>query len=214
MRVSLTLLALLTFGCAARPITLATGPRSLTPDDYSDVYSAWTRSEDDFEWGDFEDVLHVTATFESWEFRWAYVVRYAADHSLEGETRNALLRATLADARENHRFFVTLAGPVFREQNLSSDHSAWRVLLVDLDGRQVEPVEIERVRRATAAELVYFPSISDHRQTFRVVFPAEHPDGTPTIAANAPTAILRFAGARGQVDLRWQFASESSVNSR
>ena len=192
--------------CASRPITLQTGPRSLTPDDYFDVYEAWTRTDDDFEWSEFEDVLHVSATFESWEFRWAYVVRYAADHSLEGDTRNELLRATLTDARQNHRFFVTLAGPVFREQDLSSPRSAWRIVMVDLDGRQVEPIEIEQVRRPTAAERVYFPSISSFRQTFRIVFPVTHPDGSPTIDPNTPTAILRFAGARGQVDLRWEFS--------
>lgn len=206
----MVVLSLALTACASRPISLATGPRSLTPEDYEDVYEAWTRSEEDFEWSTLSEVLRVTATFESWEFRWAYVVRYASDYALTGETRNALLRASLDDAQENHRFFITLAGDRFRDQDLSRPNSAWRVILVDPDGRQTEPVAVERVRRSTAAERTYFPTINVHRQAFRVVFPAAHSDGTPTIPPNTDTIRLRFAGALGRVDVVWRFESSGS----
>ncbi len=195
--------------CGSRPINLQTGPRALTPEDYESIYAAWTRDEQDFEWVGLNDVLHVTATFESWEFRWAYVVRYAADHALEGERRNALLRASLEDSQEHHRFFVTLSGQLFDEQNLASEHSAWRVVLVDDQGRQTEPLAIERVRRPSAAERVYFPSISQHRQAFRLVFPAQRPDGTASLPADTHVVRLRFAGARGQLDVRWEMTDEN-----
>ena len=198
-------LVVLAGGCAGRIITLETGPRSFTPDDYEDVYESWTRGDQDFEWALLDDVLHVTATFESWEFRWAYIIRYGYDHAIEADTREAMLRATLADAQANHRFFVTVAGSDFREQNLASRHSAWRVLLVDPAGRQTEPVEIERIRRPSAAYEIYFPSNSPQRQAFRIVFPATRPDGTPSIPPGAAHVILRFTGARGRVDLRWDF---------
>jgi hypothetical protein len=192
-------------GCASRTITLQTGPRSLTPDDYDDIYESWTRDDQDFEWALLDDVLHVTATFESWEFRWAYVVRYSYDHALEADAREAMLRATLADAQDNHRFYVTVAGSDFREQNLAGRHSAWRVLLVDPEGRQTEPLEIERIRRPSAADEIYFPSTTAHRQAFRLVFPGARADGTPAIPAGSDHVILRFTGARGRVDLRWDF---------
>ena len=197
--------------CAGRPIRLATGPRALTPEDYEDVYDAWTRDADDFEWGDLSDVLRVTATFESWEFRWAYVVRYASDHALEGETRNNLLRASLDDAQEHHRFFITISGEVFAEQNLTSRRSAWRVVLVDESGGQMEPVAIERVRRPSAAERTYFPSISSHRQAFRLIFPTRREDGTPVIPADASAVTLRFAGALGQLDVRWELTPAAAA---
>lgn len=198
----------LLLACATHTMRRETGPRSFTADDYESVYRAWTRDADDFEWGSMDDVLHATATYESWEFRWAYVVRYARDHSLDDASRDAMLRATLDDTRRHHRFFVTLSGPEFREQDLSSERSAWRVLLVDDDGRQTTPIEIRKVRRASAAERVYFPSISPHRQVFRIVFPTRHDDGAPTIADDAAAIRLRFAGARGQVDLEWDFHGE------
>ena len=199
------LLAVGMMACAGRPIHLQTGPRALTPEDYADVYEAWTREAQEFEWVGLEDILHLSATFESWEFRWAYVVRYADDHALEGTARNELLRASLDDAREHHRFFVTLAGNVYAEQNLASPHSAWRVVMIGPDGRQSEPLAIERVRRPSAAERVYFPSISPHRQAFRLIFAATHEDGSPTVPPDAESVLLRFAGARGQADLRWNF---------
>ena len=196
--------------CAPAQIQLRAGPRDFTADDYPAVYDAWTREADEFAWGNMDDVLHATATFESWEFRWAYVVRYAADHSLDAAAREELLRATLQDAREHHRFFVTLAGPRYREQNIAGDTSAWRVILLDPEGRQTSPVEIRRVRRPSAVERVYFPSIHPHRQAFRIVFPATRPDGTPTIAPDASQVTLRFTGPRGRVDLVWRFAGAST----
>ncbi len=191
-------------GCAKPPVvSLTTGPRDYTPADYEDVYERWTREEEDFAWGRMTDVLRVTATFESWEFRWAYVVRYAEDHSLVPDARDEMLRATLDDAASNHRFFVTLAGDQFRESNLAGRGSAWRVLLISPDGSQSEPIDLERIRRPTAAQQVYFPSVTTYREVFRLVFPATREDGSAAIPVGADHVILRFTGARGRVDLRW-----------
>lgn len=211
MNRALLALALSLAACASHPIRLETGPRAVTPEDYEDIYDAWTRNADDFQWGGLNDVLRVTATFESWEFRWAYVVRYASDHALEGDTRNNLLRASLDDSQEHHRFFITISGEVFEEQNLTGARSAWRVVLVDEDGRQAEPIAIERVRRPSAAERTYFPSISSHRQAFRLIFPARRSDGTPVIPEGAEVVTLRFAGALGQLDVRWELAPPSGA---
>jgi len=199
----LVLLALLD-GCGTATVSLREGPRSFTEADYEDVYAAWSRDDDDFDWGQLRSVLHVTATYESWEFRWGYVVRYAADHSLDTDARTALLRASLDDARENHRFFVTLAGEDWRQANLTSARSAWRVLLVDDRGNQIAPAGLERLRRPSAAESAYFPTVSPQRQAFRITFPARRPDGSPTIPLDSRHLILRFTGALGRVDLRWE----------
>jgi hypothetical protein len=191
--------------CGGRRLPMRPSSRSFTPGDYTNIYTDWTRETDEFAFGRLQDLLHVTATFESWEFRWAYVVRYAADYSLATDERTRLLRSSLADAQERHRFFVTMLGNIYRESDLTDERSAWRVLLVDEEGRQTRPIEIARMRRPGAAERVYFPSVSTQRQTFRIAFPTQHPDGTPVIAPDAGHVILRFTGAEGAVDLRWDF---------
>lgn len=199
------LAALLTSGCATVTISQAAGPRTFTANDYEQVYQAWTRTHQDYSWTNLQTVLNVSATFESHEFRWAYVVRYAHDHSLQTGEREAMLRATLADAQEQHRFFVTLVGDDYRQSNLTGRESAWRALLVDERGEQTRAVEIQRIRRPGALEETYFPSVSVHRHTFRITFPARRDDGSPTIPPDATHVILRFAGPLGMVDLRWDF---------
>lgn len=198
--------------CGSRPLTLRPEPRSFTHNDYRRIYEAWTREVEDFAWGRLEDVLHATATFESWEFRWAYVIRYAHDYGLSTQERAEMLRATLEDAQRHHRFFVTMVGYKFEESDLTGKRSAWRVLLVDENGRTAVPVEVEEVRKIGAVERILFPSVSPQRHAFRISFPTRHPDGTPTIPPDAEHALLRFTGVLGQVDLRWEFAAGQDVN--
>lgn len=190
--------------CGSSRVPMRQSTRSYTASDYGGVYGRWTRSADEFEFGRLSEILHVTATFESWEFRWAYVVRYAADHSFTTEERTRLLEETLGDARDRHRFLVTLAGSNWREGDLTGGQSDWRVLLVDPTGRQVEPVELTRIRRPSADQRTYFPSIQRQRHTYRIAFPATHADGTPTIPPDGDHVLLRFAGSAGTVDLEWE----------
>lgn len=192
-------------GCGSLQLTLRPEPRSFTARDYEDVYDDWTRDADTFDFGQFSDVLDVTATFQSWEQRWAYVVRYSEDYGLDTDARAEMLRATLEDAEQNHRFFVTFISTDWRSSDLTSERTSWRVLLVDEDGRETVPVEIEKIDRPDPATQAYFPSVSPLRYAFRIVFPAVTADGRRTIAADARFVVLRFTGAEGQVDLRWEF---------
>jgi hypothetical protein len=192
-------------GCKPTVVTLEPRAKSFTPDDYPDVYERWTRSARAFDFGELTNVLNVTATFESREFRWAYVVRYAHDFALATDARNAMLAASLADAEQHHRFFVTLGDGRPREHDLTSEDGTWRVLLIDDRGRQVRPVAIEAVRTGATVERTYFPSMSPFRSAFRLVFPVRHEDGHPLIAKEALFVVLRFTGPEGQVDLKWHF---------
>lgn len=203
-------LLVLVGACGTRPIVIEPQPRSFTPQDYGRVYEAWTRSADEFAFGRLEDILHVTATFEAWEFRWAYVIRYAEDYALDTDTRAAMLRASLSDARKHHRFFVTMVGNRFRESDLTKDRSAWRVLLVNENGDTTSPVGVEKVRPVSALERMYFPSTSVYRHAFRIVFPTERANGSPTISPDASRVRLRFTGALGTVDLAWELDRPSS----
>ena len=203
--------ALLGFaGCGPGRVAMRESTRAFTASDYGGVYDRWTRNADDFDFGHLGEVLHVTATFESWEFRWAYVVRYAADHSLTTDERTRTLEQSLADSRERHRFLVTVGVPIFREGDLTGSYSDVRVVLVDPDGRQTTPAEILRVTRPSTDQRIYFPSINRQRHTFRIAFPALANDGTPTIPANASQITLRFASALGIVDLHWELDQSSA----
>lgn len=202
------LLALLSLGaiaCGTPAVVLAPSRETFTARDYERIYARWTRDADEFSFGRLDDVLNASATFESLEFRRAYVVRYAADFSLTTEARDEMIRAQEAEAGAAHEFFVTLAGRRFRESDLTNERSAWRVLLVSADGAQFVPTEIARVRRPTPAEAKYFASVSPFRQSFRIRFPFRRSDGSPVFGPRAPYALLRFTGPQGTVDLKWRF---------
>lgn len=203
-RAAAVALALFALACGGRALPIRPSARSFTAGDYERIYADWTRETDEFSFGRLEDVLHVTATFESWEFRTAYIVRYAEDHGIDTVERDRLLEASLEDARRVHRFFVTLIGPNFRESDLTAKRAAFRVLLVDDDDRGTPPASIERIQRPTPAERVYFPSVSPLRMAFRIAFPAVREDGTETIPRDAQRIRLRFTGASGRVDLVWE----------
>src|SRR5215212_8037296 len=68
--------------CSAPQVTLAEEPREYVATDYEVVLARWTRTEHLIALSELDDLLTVTATFESWDFRWAYVVRYAQDYRL------------------------------------------------------------------------------------------------------------------------------------
>ena len=195
---------MLAFGCTQPKISLQPGARTFTPESYVSVWEDWTREKESFSWKELAHEIHVAATFESWEFRWAYVVRYAYDYSLKPEARDEMLDASLASSRQEHRFFVTLSGMDFKESNLTGKTSAWRVLLIDPAGKQTIPILMERVRRPTAVDRVYFPQVNPYRQTFRITFPAVEADGRKTVPDGAEFMVLRFSGARGRADLKWE----------
>ena len=73
------LLAVAASGCRQHKISMQPGPRTFTPESYISIWDAWTREKESFSWKELAHESHVSATFESWEFRWAYVVRYAYD---------------------------------------------------------------------------------------------------------------------------------------
>jgi len=195
--------------CAESTVSVREGPRAFSQRDYHDVYDRWTRKQAPFAFNEMAEILHVTATFESWEFRWAYVARYAHDYALSASEEKNALNNSIADARQHHRFFVTLSGRHYRESDLTNNRSAWRVMLYTDDGRRVVlPLSIESIRKPTALEKTYFPSISPLRWTFRITFPAKYEDGRPIIGSRTRKLILRFTGAEGTVNLTWALSAQ------
>lgn len=190
--------------CAEPKVSTDTGPREYTESDYPQVLDRWTRSKSRVQVSELDSPLTVTATFESWDFRWAYVVKYANDYRLTVEQRRSLLERTLAETRDSHRFYVALYGSKVRWTDLTRADSAWIVRLIDEEGNETAPLSIELIGRPGPLEIRYFPYSTVWRNVFRIRFPTTTPDGRATIAANARWFGLRFAGAEGNEELRWE----------
>jgi hypothetical protein len=198
----LTLAALAT-SCSEPKVSLSGGTREFVASDYPQVLKRWTRSRSLITLSELDDLLTVTSTFESWEFRWAYVIRYANDYRLTVEQRRVLLEKTLAETRDRHTFYLALYGTNRRWTDLTRANSAWIVRLIDDQGNETAPSTIELIAKPGALERTYFPYTTVWRQAFRLQFPRDTPDGRPTIAKEAKWFGLRFAGAEGNEELHW-----------
>jgi len=200
----LLLLLVVTPACGAPVVTLAEGPREYVATDYEAVRDRWTRQESLILFEDLERALTVTATFETWDFRWAYVVRYARDYRLTVAQRQRLMSEQLDGTRKEHEFFVSLYGAKRKYNDLTRDDAAWIVRLVDDKGNETAPSQIELIRRPNVLQQRYYPDTTPWRKLFRIRFPVSNSEGKPAIARDAEWLGLRFAGAFGNVDLVWE----------
>ncbi len=192
--------------CSPPQVEMAEGPREYVAGDYEAVLRLWTRSEQLTSINELDNVLTVTATYESWDFRWAYVVRYAEDYRLTVDQRRTLLERSLAESHERHEFYVALYAQRYKWNNLNLEEPAWIMRLIDDTGTETAPTEIQAIKKPGAIELTYFPYTSPWRSAYRVSFPRVRADGRPTIPDDARWFGLRFAGAQGNQTLAWQVA--------
>lgn len=196
--------------CAPGTVTMAAGPREYVTGDYSSVLQRWTRSENLTSMSSLDNFLSVTATYESWDFRWAYTVRYAEDYRLTVDQQHSRLQASLAQTEKYHQFYVALYAQQLDWADLSADDPAWIVRLIDSEGNETAPAEIEKIGKPGAIELTYFPYTTPWRTTHRIRFPIRTRDGRKTISDSAAWLGLRFAGAQGHQQLVWQIAGDAS----
>ena len=195
-------------GCAEPKVSLSKGPREYTDSDYPQVLDRWTRTKSLVAISELDNLLTVTSTFESWDFRWAYVVKYANDYRLTVEQRRSLLERTLAETHDSHRFYVALFGTKVRWTDLTNPQTAWIVRLIDDEGNETAPTSIELIARPGPLEIRYFPYTTVWRNVFRIKFPTTTPDGRSTISPDARWFGLRFAGAEGNEELRWAIGED------
>jgi hypothetical protein len=190
-------------GCAAPLVSLGEGPREYVATDYESVLRQWTRTERLFSLSELDNFLTATATFESWDFRWAYVVRYVQDYRLTIDERKKLLEKALDETKRRHQFFIALYGGERRYSDLTRPDSAWIVRLIDDTGNETAPEEIQAIKKPNALERTYFPYNTTFRLAFRIRFPRFTADGRSTISKKAKWFGLRFAGAQGNTQLVW-----------
>lgn len=196
-------------GCTEPKVSLSAGAREYTDGDYDQVLRRWTREKSLVALNELDNLLTVTATYESWDFRWAYVVKYANDYRLTVEQRRSLLERTLAETQDGHHFYVALYGTKLRWADLTRADGSWVVRLIDEEGNETAPTSIQAVNRPGPLEIRYFPYTTIWRNVFRIRFPTTTPDGRATISPNARWFGLRFAGAEGNQELRWDIDDAS-----
>jgi hypothetical protein len=186
-------------------VSLAEAPHDFRAQDYEPILEKWTRQKRLNSIEQMDNVLTVAATYESSEFRQAYTARYARDYLLDPGQERQMLEESLDSSKKYHEFFVALFAQRPSMGDLDEPDPLWVVRLVDSEGHQISPWQIEPDRKPNAMERTYFPYVSPYRKVFRIIFERESPEG-PTVSPDADWFGLRFSGARGETTLRWVLA--------
>jgi hypothetical protein len=184
---------------AAR-VDFSEAPRNYVANDYHEVYNRWTRH--DFTMYEVEKALEVWVTYKSWDFREAYVERYAASYSLSDADRS-LLRAAQKDAfHRSYEFHVTAQSANYKWNDLEKSSSPWRLTLLDALGHELQPQAIKVEKLPEAYELEFFPSKTPFSKTYTVRFTPAAASDFAGISSGA--IILRIASPIGRIELTWR----------
>ena len=178
--------------------------RNYVAGDYADVYERWTRH--DFVMHDVEKALEVWATFKSWDFREAYIERYAATYSLSDGERGKLRAGQLSALHDAYEFNLTAQSANYKWNDLEKASSPWRVTLLDALGHELplETLTIKVQKLPDAYEREFFPAKTPFSKTYnlRFVLPANTDFG----GISSGAIILRIASPLGRIELTWRGA--------
>ena len=191
-------------GCATQKqvrVDFSETPRDYLPNDYTGVYERWTRH--DFAEHDVDKALDVWATFKSWDFREAYIEKYAAIYSLSDAKRLELREAQHDANRQAFEFHVTAQSANWDWNDLEKASSPWRVTLLDALGHELPSERVRIEKLPDAYEREFFPAKTPFTKTYSVRFIMPGP-GADFAGTRSGSLTLRFASPIGRVDLVWK----------
>lgn len=193
--------ALLAVGCGSR----AAGPVSLDgtwpeqPGSYRGVHEQWTRHGALREYPSI--VLELYATFKSPAWRAAHAGYLAERRNMSNAARAIFLEQTRQGSEaEPYEVHLLVTTNDRRENDLTKGkRSVWRVVLVDAQGNEVEPLSIERDRRPREVIRAEFPDFGDFAEAYVARFPRD----VVLLGPGVTQLSLKMGSARGGVELVW-----------
>ena len=178
-------------------------PRTYVAKDYREIYDRWTRHQAALH--EVDIALEAWATFKSWEFREAFVERYASIYSLSEAERANLRKAQLDAYRATYEFTLTALSANFHWNDLDKSNSAWRVTLVDALGHELTPSELKIHKLPDAYESEFFPAKEQFNKVFMKTYLIKFaiPTSGDFKGAKSGSITLRIASPIGRLELTW-----------
>ena len=106
--------------------------------DYEKVFTNWSRHAKAVEVSP-GTVIETWAIYKSWDFRQAYIERYAKIYSLSDTEKAALYHTQREAERQTYEFHVAVQMTNYKWNDLDKDTSPWRISLVDGTGAEMHP---------------------------------------------------------------------------
>ncbi len=148
----------------------------------------------------FDTQLFAGATYQSWAFREARVMRQAAFRSMTDEEIAAHLAKEREVHQKHHEFILGTWVVEPRFDDFDKKDSVWRTALV-VEGGEVLPIDIERVSRVTQDVRAIYPYMGTFWVQYRVKFPTTRADGTPVIPPGTKSVKLTLASPLGKAEM-------------
>ena len=193
-------------GCAApvpQYVDFSEAPRNFRPTDYDQVRAAWTRHQKIWQISE-GTVIELWAVYKSWEFRQAYVERYASVYGLSEAERTALLDSQRDAAHQSIEFHVAVQTTNYKWNDLDKPNSAWRVSLIDGAGVELAPRRIEQLKLPQLYESQFFPNRTEFTQTYLVRFNRADVEAAGFSGPASGRITLRVASPLAKAQLTWQ----------
>jgi len=176
-------------GCAADGQVRLDEGWPAKPPDYDDTTSAWTRH-----------TLAFDAIFKSPDWRSAHAERDAEHRGLAGPARDAVLAQAQADMAGPYEVEILFTTWDRRENDLDrGKKSVWKVVLVDEQGKEIEPIEIVKDKRPGYVLHAEFPAYGD----FATAYVARFPHAPPVLGASVRSLRMRVSSERGGAEVIW-----------
>jgi hypothetical protein len=165
------------------------------PSQYERITNSWTRKGQMREL--YQEALTVSVTFKSLQWRQAFAHKTGKDRGLEGPALEQHLAKAQADDAGPLEFEMIVVTWDRRENDLNrGKRSVWRVVLLDDQGLEVEPLEIIKDKRPDYDIKSEFPAMT----TFATAYVARFPREKITNLANLR---MHMSSPRGGLRLVW-----------
>ena len=125
-----------------------------------------------------DKALEVWATFKSWDFREAYIEKYAAIYSLsDAKPDRAAPGPATRPTSQACEFHVTAQSANWDWNDLEKASSPWRVTLLDALGHELPSERVRIEKLPDAYEREFFPAKTPFTKTYSVRFIMPAPGG-------------------------------------
>ena len=199
MRIAICFVVWLCAACATtKPVVRLTEDWPATIRDYDDVVADWTRKAQLH--AAYQEVCELVATFKSAEWRAAHAAYEADNRGLTGDARAKHIAQARADVAGPYELEVMVTTWDRRENDLDrGKKSVWRIVLIDEQGQEIEPLEIIKDRRPSYVVRAEFPALGE----FAMPYIARFPRTTALFGPTAKQLRLRMSSTRGGIEVTW-----------